>query len=106
MHYQRISLREANQNFSRVIAAVERGEAFCITRRGHEIARLHPAPAAAVPAPPAASPGASRSPHPAPLAPVTKPKGEAGLAERLLQVETRLDKLLSVLSATDATDKR
>jgi prevent-host-death family protein len=30
----RISLRQANQHFSRYVAAVERGDEFVITRRG------------------------------------------------------------------------
>ncbi|MBF0155256.1 MAG: type II toxin-antitoxin system prevent-host-death family antitoxin [Magnetococcales bacterium] len=41
---QRISLREANQHFSRYIKAVEAGEEIIITRRGAPIARLMPLP--------------------------------------------------------------
>jgi prevent-host-death family protein len=37
-----ITLREANQNFSKYIAAVERGEEFTVTKRGREVARLAP----------------------------------------------------------------
>ncbi len=37
---QQISLREANQNFSRYIEAVERGEEIVITRRGRPIAKI------------------------------------------------------------------
>ena len=37
---QQISLREANQNFSRYIEAVERGEEVIITRRGRPIAKI------------------------------------------------------------------
>lgn len=37
---QQISLREANQHFSRCIAAVERGEEIVITRRGRPIAKI------------------------------------------------------------------
>lgn len=38
----RISLRQANQNFSRYVAAVEQGNEFVITRRGRPVARLTP----------------------------------------------------------------
>ncbi len=38
-----ISLREANQHFSRYIRAVEHGEELVITRRGKPVARLVPA---------------------------------------------------------------
>lgn len=41
---QHISLRQANQNFSRYIEAVERGEEFVVTRRGKPVAVLSPAP--------------------------------------------------------------
>jgi prevent-host-death family protein len=37
-----ISLREANQGFSRCIRAVEAGEEFVITRNGQPVARLVP----------------------------------------------------------------
>ncbi len=37
---QQVSLREANQHFSRYIEAVERGEEVIITRRGRPIARI------------------------------------------------------------------
>ncbi len=39
---KRVSLRDANQHFSRYVAAVERGDAFVITRRGQPVARLLP----------------------------------------------------------------
>ncbi len=87
MTHQSISLREANQNFSRVIAAVERGEVFAITRRGHEVARLTPS-SRAVQVPPDASAEA-------------KPLTDAALAERMHRLETLVDKLLSALSAPD-----
>ncbi|OFZ99122.1 MAG: hypothetical protein A2Z64_10270 [Betaproteobacteria bacterium RIFCSPLOWO2_02_67_12] len=45
---QQISLREANQAFSRYIAAVERGQEFIVTRRGRPVALLSPAPPRAV----------------------------------------------------------
>ncbi|MEO5369430.1 MAG: type II toxin-antitoxin system prevent-host-death family antitoxin [Magnetococcus sp. DMHC-1] len=41
---QHISLREANQHFSRYIKAVEAGEEIIITRRGQPVARLVPVP--------------------------------------------------------------
>ena len=37
-----LSLKEANQQFSRLIREVENGEAFVITRRGRPIARILP----------------------------------------------------------------
>ena len=37
---QQVSLREANQHFSRYIEAVERGEEIIITRRGKPIAKI------------------------------------------------------------------
>lgn len=37
-----ITLREANQGFSRCIRAVEAGEEFVITRNGEPVARLVP----------------------------------------------------------------
>jgi prevent-host-death family protein len=41
---EQISLRQANQSFSRYIAAVERGHEFIVTRRGKPVALLSPAP--------------------------------------------------------------
>lgn len=38
----RISLRQANQHFSRYVAAVEQGDEFVITRRGRPVAKLTP----------------------------------------------------------------
>lgn len=38
----RISLRQANQHFSRYVAAVEQGDEFVITRRGRPVAKLSP----------------------------------------------------------------
>lgn len=37
-----LSLKEANQQFSRLIREVESGEGFVITRRGRPIARILP----------------------------------------------------------------
>ena len=37
-----LSLKEANQQFSRLIREVENGEGFVITRRGRPIARILP----------------------------------------------------------------
>ncbi len=37
-----ISLKEANQQFSRLIREVENGEGFVITRRGRPVARILP----------------------------------------------------------------
>ncbi len=87
-HHQAISLREANQNFARVMAAVERGEVFAITRRGREVARLTPSNGAAQAAPGTDSTGAI-------------PPGDAVLAERLRRLEIVVDKLLSALAAPD-----
>ena len=39
---QQISLREANQNFSRCVEAVERGMEFVVTRRGKPVAIIGP----------------------------------------------------------------
>ncbi len=39
---QTVSLMTANQNFSKLIKKVERGEKFVITRRGLPIAKLTP----------------------------------------------------------------
>ena len=44
---QQISLRQANQGFSRYIAEVERGQEFIVTRRGRAVALLSPAPSRA-----------------------------------------------------------
>ncbi|MDO8755831.1 MAG: type II toxin-antitoxin system prevent-host-death family antitoxin [Polaromonas sp.] len=94
MTFQLISLRDANQNFSRLIAAVERGEAFCITRRGQEVARLTPTP----------------TPAPAPLKKLSGIQDrllaetvarDTSLGERVRQLEVRLDKLSSALPPTD-----
>ena len=41
---QHISLRQANQNFSRCIEEVERGQEFIVTRRGRPVAVISPAP--------------------------------------------------------------
>ena len=88
MSPQFIPLREANQNFSRLIAAVERGEMFAITRRGQEVARLTPSSHAAD-----ASSGASAA--------EAMPLTDAALAERMRRLEALVDKLLSALSALD-----
>lgn len=88
MSHQAISLREANQNFSRVMAAVERGEVFVITRRGQEVARLTPANHAA-----RASQGAGTA--------QSIPLTETALAERMRRLETLVDKLLTALAAPD-----
>lgn len=37
-----VSLKTANQEFSRLVKEVERGEDFLITRRGRPVARLIP----------------------------------------------------------------
>ncbi|WP_366945954.1 type II toxin-antitoxin system prevent-host-death family antitoxin [Polaromonas sp.] len=92
MKFQLISLRDANQNFSRLIASVERGEAFCITRRGQEVARLTPLPPSA---PMEKSPG-MQDPLPTEIAML-----HASLAERVRQLEARLDKISTALSPTD-----
>jgi prevent-host-death family protein len=39
---QTITVREANQHFSRYILAVSQGEEFMVTKRGREVARLVP----------------------------------------------------------------
>ena len=41
---QHISLRQANQNFSRYVEAAERGEEFIVTRRGKPVAVIAPPP--------------------------------------------------------------
>jgi prevent-host-death family protein len=88
MPFQLISLRDANQNFSRLIAAVERGEAFCITRRGQEVARLTPAPLENLPGVQNRLPADMAAP-------------DASLGERVRQLEARMDKLSSELPPTD-----
>ena len=40
-----MSVREANQNFSRLIAEVERGETVIITKNGRAVAKVAPQPA-------------------------------------------------------------
>jgi prevent-host-death family protein len=40
-----MTVREANQNFSQVIAAAERGETIIITKNGAPVARIMPQPA-------------------------------------------------------------
>jgi prevent-host-death family protein len=40
-----MSVRDANQNFSQVIAAAERGETIVITKNGAPVARISPLPA-------------------------------------------------------------
>jgi prevent-host-death family protein len=40
-----MSVREANQNFSQLIAAAERGETIVITKNGSPVARISPQPA-------------------------------------------------------------
>ena len=44
---QQISLRQANQNFSRCVEAVERGAEFVVTRRGKPVAIIGPVASAA-----------------------------------------------------------
>jgi prevent-host-death family protein len=88
MPHQLISLREANQNFSRLIAAVERGEMFAITRRGREVAHLTPSNRVARASPEA---GAAES----------IPLTQAALAERMRTLEILVDKLLSALAVPD-----
>jgi prevent-host-death family protein len=44
-----VGIRELRQNLSRFVARVKRGEAFVVTERGNEVARLVPAPAYADP---------------------------------------------------------
>ncbi|HWE05077.1 MAG TPA: type II toxin-antitoxin system prevent-host-death family antitoxin [Rhizomicrobium sp.] len=39
-----MSVREANQNFSQVIAAAERGETIIVTKNGVPVARIAPQP--------------------------------------------------------------
>ena len=40
-----MTVREANQNFSQVIAAAERGETIIITKNGTPVAKIAPQPA-------------------------------------------------------------
>jgi prevent-host-death family protein len=44
---QTITLRDANQNFSKYITAVEQGQAFIVTKHGREVARIMPVAALA-----------------------------------------------------------
>jgi prevent-host-death family protein len=37
-----ITIREANQNFSQVIAAAERGETIVVTKNGRPVAKISP----------------------------------------------------------------
>jgi len=39
-----ITVREANQNFSQVIAAAERGETIIVTKNGRPVAKITPQP--------------------------------------------------------------
>jgi prevent-host-death family protein len=39
-----VSVREANQNFSQIIAAAERGETIVITKNGTPVAKISPQP--------------------------------------------------------------
>ena len=39
-----ITVREANQNFSQVIAAAERGETIVVTKNGKPVAKITPQP--------------------------------------------------------------
>lgn len=43
-HMERVGIREMRQNLSRYTARTRNGEAFVITDRGSEVARLVPAP--------------------------------------------------------------
>src|SRR5207302_11321431 len=45
MVVREMSVREANQNFSQLIAAAERGETIIITKNGTPVARISPQPA-------------------------------------------------------------
>lgn len=92
MKHQSVSLREANQNFSRLIAAVERGEAFSITRRGREVARLLPLSPVSHFDIAAQSGTSGKVLHEAPI-----PAQDTTLGERLLRLEARVDKLSSAL---------
>lgn len=94
-----ISLREANQNFSRLIAAVERGEAFSITRRGVEVARLSPSKPPKPEGADQSVQGGADGANPKVTARAAIPLTEAALAERMLRLESLVDKLLSALSS-------
>jgi antitoxin (DNA-binding transcriptional repressor) of toxin-antitoxin stability system len=37
-----VSVRDANQRFSRILSDVEKGETFLITKNGHTVAELRP----------------------------------------------------------------
>lgn len=39
-----VSIRQAREQFSELVGAVERGESIIITRRGRRVARLTPVP--------------------------------------------------------------
>jgi antitoxin (DNA-binding transcriptional repressor) of toxin-antitoxin stability system len=39
-----VSVREANQNFSKLVAAVEAGETILITKNGKTVAKMSPQP--------------------------------------------------------------
>jgi prevent-host-death family protein len=43
-HMERVGIREMRQNLSRYARRARQGESFLITDRGHEVARLVPAP--------------------------------------------------------------
>lgn len=94
MKQQNISLREANQNFSRLIAAVERGESFCITRRGQEVARLLPSTAHS-----SSDTSVRSSPSGNALQAMPIPVQDTTLVERLRQLEARVDRLSAALPA-------
>jgi prevent-host-death family protein len=87
MPHPTISLRDANQNFSRVMAAVERGEVFAITRRGREVALLTPS-----------SGGVAQA---SPVAGALDPLADEALAERMRRLEALVDKLLAALAVSD-----
>lgn len=102
MKLQLISLRDANQNFSRLVAAVERGEAFCITRRGAEVARLTPSPV--LEAGGALSDAQHQdfsNPDTLHVTTAAVPTLETSLGERVRQLEARLDKISAALSPTN-----
>jgi prevent-host-death family protein len=42
INMREMTVREANQNFSQVIAATERGETIVITKNGRPVARIAP----------------------------------------------------------------
>lgn len=46
-----VTLREANQNFSKFVRAVEAGAEFVVTRRGRPVARIAPISVKRVPTP-------------------------------------------------------